>query len=63
MTAGQINLDFNLSEKLDNIKIKVNNGGNNESNNIYKNYSLKIIHANQEEQQLHETYLLELLKS
>ena len=63
MTAGQINLDFNLSEKLDNIKMKVNNGNNNENNNIYKNYSLKIIHANQEEQQLHETYLLELLKS
>ncbi|MGD0466448.1 MAG: DNA polymerase III subunit epsilon [Gammaproteobacteria bacterium] len=59
MTAGQINLDFNLS---DNIKAIVKFGVKSEIKNIDKNHKLKIVYANQIEQQLHETYLLELLK-
>ena len=63
MTAGQINLDFNLLEKTSNIKVDILRGVKNDIKNIYKNHKLKIIYATQTEQQLHETYLLELLKS
>lgn len=49
MTAGQICLDFNALEELDNTAT-INN------KNIYKNRKLKIIYANSIEQQLHNNY-------